>query len=333
MIQVCVNCGSLIRPGVSCAGCRSRCQMTEPNPGATGPGNLEARWQHTPVGRIVVGLLLAQGLAHGLRLFFNAGLLAAADSSLDIWDAAGRLTVFLTLQGICLLLAGAMAGAGQHAGVLIGTVVGALNSLLMLVVQRLAGEQLTGTLLLVQPAANILCGAIGGWIGSTIWKPLPAVTLAAAPEKQKTRPRTSPGLFAGPVAWFRVLLGSAVVVPGVVWCVPIVTYLIDRAGQQVHVATHTDFRILLWEFSGLAILLGSALAGVNTRNGAKQGLCVGIISSVLITGIQLGQARLPVEHVFSIGVCVLVVSILGGWFGSRVLPPVLSIRPRRLSNL
>src|SRR5262249_31233767 len=104
----------------------------------------EGSWQATPWGRLVVRLLLAQGLDYALQKFCTAGLLVASED--------GAKTVQATLAGLILLqalqavgvLAGAMlAGAGKQQGALFGALLGVWNGVLFIVIQQASGEALT----------------------------------------------------------------------------------------------------------------------------------------------------------------------------------------------
>src|SRR5437868_1404903 len=94
MAMICPNCSSAFDQHQTCPVCSVRLVNDEP---AGSPGGLleSTQWQQTPWGRIFVGLLLAQGLAHALRLLSTAFLLAAVDE-------AGR-NVWGTLFGLILL--------------------------------------------------------------------------------------------------------------------------------------------------------------------------------------------------------------------------------------
>jgi len=82
------------------------------------------------------------------------------------------------------------------------------------------------------------------------------------------------------------------------------------------------------EISALVAILGAGFAGATTRNGLKQGLCVGIGASMIVVGIQAGGPRFSLESaVFNVS-GIVAISLVGGWFGSQLFPP-LSGRKRR----
>src|SRR5207249_5010482 len=98
--------------------------QAKPSSGVHGRPGEGGMWQ-TPWGRILVGLLLAQGLYQGLRQLCTAGLLVAGeDAAGDVWATLLGLVLLQGLQGLGLLAGGALAGAGQRRGAFFGMFVG-----------------------------------------------------------------------------------------------------------------------------------------------------------------------------------------------------------------
>ena len=66
-------------------------------------------------------------------------------------------------------------------------------------------------------------------------------------------------------------------------------------------------------------------------NGIKQGICVGLGSIVLLVGIQMGNPKVTVEILLVNVASVFILTMVGGWFGAQLLPPLVK-RRRRLSD-
>src|SRR5262249_15604951 len=125
MSMVCPQCNGSFNQRLNCPMCGVRLlyQAGRQAPGG-GPGQ-SGQWQNTPWGRILVGLLLAQGLYYGLRQLCDAGMLVASDdTSHGIWKTLFGLILLQGLQALGLLVGGIFAGSGQRRGLLLGTVVG-----------------------------------------------------------------------------------------------------------------------------------------------------------------------------------------------------------------
>jgi hypothetical protein len=299
----------------------------------TGYGLLgsEDHWQQTPWGRIVVGLVLSQGLYYGLQHLCTAGLLAAG-------DAAGRsawatLTGLIWLQGLLLcglLVGGMLAGVGKRQGIVFGAVVGVWNAVLYVLVQYWNGHHLNQVAMYGQPILQTAFGAMGGFLGSAIWRPPPILTMPAPPRGLASLGWRSskPSAFAGPVAWTRVLTGAAVTVGGVVWANVILEFVLEASEGKLTIDSHLQAQLVTWEICALAMLTGSSLAGANTANGIKQGLCVGLGAGTVLTGVQLGSASFVFETAVLTVISTVALGLVGGWFGGQLWPPLYAA-PRR----
>src|SRR5205807_1140353 len=93
-----------------------------------------SRWMHTPLGRVVVGVVLAQGLFYSLRHLFTGimMMIEGEDVALQPWTSFHGLLFLQALQVLAPMLGGVLAGAGHRGGALIGGLVGAVNGALTL---------------------------------------------------------------------------------------------------------------------------------------------------------------------------------------------------------
>jgi hypothetical protein len=344
--MVCPKCNGSFEQRLQCPSCDVRLlyQANRPGPagGAAGP---PGQWQHTPWGRILVGLLLAQGLYHGLRQMCDAGLLAVADEPrADVWKTLFGLMLQQGLQAAALLAGGMLAGAGQRRGLILGTMVGIWNALVFLLLEHFRGRRFTAALGGVhtlpqtvvtaygEPLLLTTFGAIGGLLGSLIWRPLPGLPAVepAGGHKGAVRfaRREKSFLFHGPVAWVRVLAGVTAVVIGSLWAQGILKFVLNASEGKLAVRSHLQAQLVTLEICALATLLGSTFAGATTANGLKQGLCVGLGASAILAGLYLRDPGFMVyELVYKIlSTCGL--ALAGGWFGGQLFPPVVSV-PRR----
>src|SRR4051812_31797022 len=95
------------------------------------------RWQQTPWGRIVVSVLLAQGLAFCLKTLFTAWFLASAgEGERAGWNTPEGLLWLNTIHAFSLILCGMLAGANQVRGMSSGGLVGLWNGLIFVTIQR-----------------------------------------------------------------------------------------------------------------------------------------------------------------------------------------------------
>jgi hypothetical protein len=321
----CPNCGRL-SPYASVAGAAGQAAL-----------DAQSQWQHSPWGRMFIGILLAQGLAHGLQLLCNAGLLAAQEETrpANVWTTLFGLVMLQALQGVSILIAGALTGAGQRRGLLLGAVVGLVSGILFVLIQQVRAEAQTEVALYGQPVLCFLFGALGGQLGSAIWRPLPKLSvpspLHAAPRARPAPP--SLPLLSGPVAWSRVLVGVIVVVCGVVWPSVILDFMLETSQGKLRIQSQLQAQLVTWEIAGLLALIGGGLAGATTRNGLKQGICVGLGAGAILVGRSLASASAEPEQLILLVLSVLALTLVGGWFGGQLFPPVVAKRRDRVAAM
>jgi hypothetical protein len=91
---------------------------------------------------------------------------------------------------------------------------------------------------------------------------------------------------------------------------------------------HLQAQLVTWEVTGLAMLVGSALAGAGTANSLKQGLAVGLAASAALLGFQTAVRHAAVHDLVLTAACSLALGLAGAWFGGSLFPPLVK-RPRR----
>lgn len=286
-------------------------------------------WQTTPWGKIVVGLILAQGLIWGLQQLLTAGFLMSGDGT-DVWRTLFGLVMYHAVYAASLLIGGALTGAGQTRGILYGAFVGFVSGLISLLTRDHRNSVFPTLFIYAEPIVHLGTGALGGALGMLIWRPIPHL-----PDLENSAPVPAApfsisleGMFAGPVYLGRVCAGSFLIVVGVVWSQAIVDFLLRASHGALSISSKMQAQLVGLEIVAFAAMLGAAFAGATTRNGLKQGLCVGLCASVIILGIQFGNPKFTIESgIFTVG-GIAVVSLIGGWFGGQLFPPLMPRRRR-----
>src|SRR5262245_42045990 len=133
MSTVCPHCGhQMVDPRAICP----RCAGLGPQRAAPPGGSAAPGWQQTPWGRILIGLLLSQGLFYGLRQLLTGVLLVTGDVAEDESGQFRHLLLFQGMQMLALLLGGVLAGGGQRSGLVLGAVVGVWNGVLSVMLRQ-----------------------------------------------------------------------------------------------------------------------------------------------------------------------------------------------------
>jgi hypothetical protein len=290
-------------------------------------------WQQTPWGKILVGLILAQGLSFGLQQVLTAGFLASGDGA-DVWHTLWGIVLHHAVHAVSLIIGGALAGAGQRRGIIYGAFVGLTSGIISLFWQKHSSAAFASMLVYAEPIIHLAIGAIGGALGMLIWRPIPQL-----PEMEGSTPVPVPAfnfsfgnIFSGPVYLGRVCAGAFVIVVGVVWSKAIMEFLLRASNGTLTVSSQLQAQLVSMEVAALFGLLGAGFAGATTRNGFKQGLCVGVAASMIVLGIQIGAPKFTLESGIFTMAGIIIVSMVGGWFGGQLFPPLdPSKRKRRLS--
>ncbi|MFO0966970.1 MAG: hypothetical protein U0793_15475 [Gemmataceae bacterium] len=333
MSMVCPQCKQVFEQRLSCPACgvRLQFQVSSYTPSAPAAAADEDNWQKTPWGRMVIGLLLAQGLAYSIQQMISAGFMASGEHG-PVWSTLWGIVLLHAVQGMTLIIGGAICGAGQRRGTLYGSLIGLINGIIFLFLQRQTGDVFTEAAIIGQPILHLAFGALGGLLGTLIWRPTPVFTPPPEAASTSNRPKISlPAsfrLFDGPVHLTRVLFGIAIVVGGVMWSNVILEFALNASQGALALRSHLQAQLVSWEISGLAILFGSGLAGACTFNGFKQGLCVGLGAALSYAAMQLGNPTTVLEKTLLMMLAILVLSLAGGWFGGQLLPPLSPSRPK-----
>jgi hypothetical protein len=292
----------------------------------------DGQWQQTPWGKILIGLILAQGLSFGLLQLLTAGFLATGDGT-DPWQTLFGIVGRHAIHAISLIVGGALTGAGQTRGIIYGALVGFCSGVVTFFMRGHSSEDLSTILVYAEPVMHMALGGIGGGLGTLIWRPAPTL-----PELENSNPSPAPGasfgfiftkMFTGPIHLGRVCAGAFVIVIGVVWANAILEFLLRASGGALAVSSHLQAQLVSMEISALVAVLGAGFAGATTRNGFKQGLCVGIGACMIVLGIQIGGPKFTIESAVFTMSGIIAIALVGGWFGSQLFPPLSGRRRKR----
>jgi len=332
MAMVCPQCNTTYEQRWQCPLCEARLLFHDVRRLPDRSPERPMRWSQRPWGRIFLGLVLAQGLFYGLRHLLTAALLAVQgrEAVEEMWTAASGILLLQSVRVFSLLIGTVFAGAGQRQAAFLGALIGAWNGVFSVLLLPGPAQALTTIALLGQPLLQAVMGAMGGWIGSALWKPLPATTAVETPRpRNRAFLRPNMDLFSGPVAWVRVAVGVILAVAGTLTATLLFEKILDIGHGSLATADELQDHLIIMEIKALALLFGGALAGATTRNGFKQGLCVGLVSAVILIGIEINYVErwLPLAGLTT--VAALSLSLAGGWFGSQLFPPIIRRRHQR----
>jgi hypothetical protein len=329
MAMYCPQCSTTYEQRLQCPACGVR--LIVPEAQRRGLKFFARGWQHTPTGRILVGLLLAQGLFYGMRHLLTGVLLVTrgADGVPDALASLPGLIVVQVMQVIALILGGLLTGAGQRKSLTLGGLLGLSNGACAVIAQQwpaTASHSLVP--IYCQPLLHAFVGAVGAWCGSVIWKPLNlGVDSDQAVKRRAPVSRRIP-LFAGKTHWLRIGFGTLFSVGGCLSATLLLESVTMASNDALMTETDWQEKVVTWEIKALAMFLGGVLSGAFTVNGFKQGLIVGLASGAAMNVVFATRgATFEVAGLMLISTVSL--SIAGGWFGGTLFPPAIGFpRPR-----
>jgi len=337
MALVCPQCKQLFEKNGICPLCSVVLLYHAPNlqgeTHASGPADEgPSEWQQTPWGKILVGLILAQGLNLGFRQLTTAGFLASGDAE-GIWDTVLGIVLHHAILGFSLLLGGLLCGAGQSRGIFYGAFVGLASGVISFCVQDLKGEFYFTHLVYAIPLIHLATGALGGALGMLIWRPTPKLPeldgSTPTPAVVSTFGSTIDHLFAGPFHLGRVCAGAFLIVVGVVWSNAILEFLLRASNGALTISSQMQAQLVTMEITALVALVGAGFAGATTRNGFKQGFGVGLCSATIVLGLQINNPRFNLESAIFTLSGIVIIALVGGWFGGQLFPPIGERRRRK----
>jgi hypothetical protein len=326
--MVCPDCKASYDQRLQCPTCNVRLVYKPggPAPQKVNPNEPTAKWLQSALGRLVVGIVLAQGLYLGLHKLITAGFLATEDSDVrGLWSTLFGVILIQGMQALALLIGGTLAGAGYRRGTLLGIIVGLASGAISLFLQSGLDQDAAAVTLYGQPLLQAALGALGGFIGCTIWKPIPPPKRPSDAQLILKKPAASmtpslPAKFSGPISWMRVLAGSALAIAGIFYAKTLLKMVVDASDGKLAVDTYLQAELVTWEIKALATLVGSAVAGSGSANGLKQGLCVGLCVGIVQVGIFFGAGVGTLELAILTVTGGLALSLVGGWFGGQLFP-------------
>jgi hypothetical protein len=348
MARVCPRCGAAVARGFLCPTCGIKTIETESSVAALTPAAVE---KPNFAGGVFIGLLVTQALYYASRNLATAYLLGTRGAAEEaaFWQSADGQIVVQVLQGITLFIGGMLAGAGHSQSIAAGAALGVTNSVLLSMMLMLLKQHPTEMILYAQPVIHAVIGAAGGFLGHRVWQPCPKLAPLRPSRKGEEAlsvvlPEVDELPDVEPLPWGRILLGSIIAVCGTMWARMVLGFALSGSGVQELVQS----QFITLALTIVAQLIGGGIAGSNTRNGFQYGFWVGMLSAgAIVLLISSADVSLPTNEalgtifgldlphgspaavVFQAGQALLL-GIVGGWFGSLILPRMT--RRRRLGG-
>jgi hypothetical protein len=311
----------------------------------------------TAAGRVAVGVLVALGGYLGLREWVGAGLLGAGIAGDEWWETETAAWVTLGLRAASAIVGGLVAGAGRVGGWMTGTLAGCVAGGLLLSADVAAHPAGPGPIAYLGALAAAVAGLVAGTLGTFLWPSpveLPRATsgsrgsslLRLAREQEEARK-------GRPTQWLRIVIGVSIAFSGIVAADVVRTGLSKGSIGNLHMGSAFHAPVVCLELAAAVIFFGGATAGASTGAGVRHGVIAGLLAGIAAVAITATRhpnvfpavegyfwlSNIPNENIrdtaalLELLIAVWVVTVIGGWFGGQLLPPLASkAQLRRLGS-
>jgi hypothetical protein len=352
MLLFCPECQSPFTGVSRCPRCGGLLLMPAEAPPVTdGSRPPEPIVPSPPLGRVVVGTVVSLGLYLGLRELSAGVVHAVLNEAESWWESSEALTAVFLLQVLSTSFGAVLAAAGRTRGITLGGFVGLVCGALFLALEVAEGASPTQLVLWLPPILLTVCGAIAGAVGSWIWAAVPELDMPAPLLKKSSSIellQDSPTDVERPTRWMRIVFAAAFIVAGMGLAEKVRGMAEKASGGMLKVESRGQGKFMSWQMATLAVLLGGAYAGAGTGAGIRHGLYTGVLAGIGggILTMTRGAFTQPEEYllkymkldaagptdpvaVMGIGFGVLVATLVGGWFGAQLFPPLAPSHMRR----
>jgi hypothetical protein len=277
--------------------------------------------------RVLFGAIALGGVFQGLKHIIAA--VAVAGSGGDSLTSSGILGLLVAATLAAAVVSGMLNRRAEFTGLILG--VGAAGVLIGMDLAQ--GIEPPDDWLIGVPALLGVVGMIGGLGGRLMIPPAPKL-----PKFGLSGNRIEPKIQvpAVRIVWWRILGGAVLTTLGVVYADE-VRFAVSRVVLG-HGGTFGASRLVTWQISVLATVMGGVLAGATTRGGLRHGLIAGLFAATAtviafaardpndllvlefwMDNLNLGWNGPPALAV--LGASIVTGAGIGGWMGYHLFPP------------
>lgn len=292
---------------------------------------------------------MSQGLFLSARRWAEAAVsfFGPADQYLA-WSGLPGFFAWGTLQAVCVLLGSILAGAGQRDWIFYGLALGFINTVIDLALSGNRFFEISPIMILLLMIASFLAGVVGCRIGAWIWRPLDTAktTLELGMGGKAPGGIAVRDLFAGlnfltlRVNWLRIVIGAVLGILGAAFASELFYRTVNAIGLRGALEQALDVKtnIFIIMVRTMSVFVAGFIAGSNSTNGLAHGfwaggmVALGLAVERYLRGLTNPEAFVP-QEVLAFSFIYLALCLLGGYFGSKLLPPVIHTGKRKLTKV
>lgn len=249
------------------------------------------------LGRILVGTVIAAGLAVGLREWAVALVMLTDHWDATWWATPTGIGIAFCLRLIAVCLGGTLASVGRPGGFGSGAVVGIIAGTAFQFADSALGVKVNPitvglTFLLIMAAG------IAGVIGARFW-PAPAEIPKSKRESSRgssllqLADESGPNKIVRPTNWIRVILAATLGVVAIVSADLIRQTIQQFFGATLDMGSPTTFAYVDLQITLFLLILAGGVAGATTGIGIRQGVLSGVLLTVVTLMISVRSPNMP----------------------------------------
>ncbi len=299
-------------------------------------------WSQSLIIRVMLGLLVAAGVT--LMLMRASELILTMNGPLDqFWKSITGFILWQGLEVVGVFLGAMIAVAGRNEMLTVGILLGITVGFLTLIIVP-TNPEISQSLYFAMPAWFTVAGALGAWIGESLWHPqyrksIKMVSSRTLTQEQQESNATQVlrqavlGLIFAHIRWIRVILAVVVILPTLWYTHQVVSWLFIKLGLTAWVTevglqkawVETMIKIII-------IMLAAAMTGAGTSHGIAHGFWTGVICGVLDLLQRVffppEEGLVPNAILWEVG-WVFLLCVAAGGFGALIIPPIMYLAQKR----
>lgn len=299
-------------------------------------------WSQNPWLRLFVGVAVALGSFHAIRRLVEAAFLVLGPSSMALtWRGWTGFFVWHGLQMVTFFIGAMVAGSGQPLWLFYGSVLGFIGAMMGLILTLGKHTMVPDMVLLLQIGMEMAAAITGAWLGSFIWKPLttikadlPVDRKAALEAARRIKPYKelldSFNFLTIKLRWLRLLTGVVIGVAGYTFAREIFNTFVNqlRLGGALDNAREIRLDLIRDLIGAAAVGLGGFIAGSGSKNGPAHGIWLAVLcgGGVIAHNYLWRDPPLRSDELMPQLTLIAFLSVMGGFMGSRLMPPISKIQ-------
>ncbi|HMP61324.1 MAG TPA: hypothetical protein PKD86_18430, partial [Gemmatales bacterium] len=235
-----------------------------------------------------------------------------------------------------------VAGSGQPLWLFYGSALGFISAMLSLILTLGKHTMVPDMMLLGVIMLEMGAAVFGAWLGAFIWKPLTAVKVDQPVDRRQAAAaarRMAPykefalsfNFLSFRLNWGRILIGTIVAAVGYTFARQIFDAVVNqfRLGGALDHAPEVRVNVLRDLIGGVSVMLGGMIAGSSSKAGPAHGIWLALLSCgfVVVHNYLLRDVPLRTDELSPHLMLVAFLCLLGGFLGSRLMPPIAKVQP------